>query len=86
LREKSIEAFRKVGDTPTGAGIIDPGLVIRGIPVTVDRSEPLRKEIISFLAAVRGEATAAVTGEEGLQALGVAERVLESIAKTWSAR
>jgi predicted dehydrogenase len=86
LKEKSIEAFRKVGDTHAGADVIDPGLVIRGIPVTVDRSEPLRKEIISFLAAVRGEAAAAVTGEEGLQALGVAERVLESIAETWSAR
>jgi hypothetical protein len=52
----------------------------------VDGSEPLRKEIVSFLAAVRGEGRPAVTGEEGVAALDVAERMLEIIAKTWSPR
>jgi predicted dehydrogenase len=86
LREKSVEAFEKIGDPDPSAEGFDPAKVIRGIPVEVDRSEPLRKEIVSFLAAVRGEGKPAVTGEEGLAALGVAERMLESIAKTWSSR
>ena len=86
LRDKSVEAFEKRGDPDPSASGFDPAQIIRGIPVEVDRSEPLRKEIVSFLAAVRGEGKPAVTGEEGLAALDVAERMLESIAKTWSAR
>ena len=86
LKEKSIEAFEKTGDFEAAGEALDPALIIRSIPVTVDRSEPLRKEIVSFLAAVRGEAAPAVTGAEGVEALGVAERVLESIARNWSAR
>jgi predicted dehydrogenase len=86
LREKSVEAFEKRGRTDPSASGFDPARIIRAIPVEVDGSEPLRKEIVSFLAAVRGEGKPAVTGEEGLAALDVAERMLESIAKTWSAR
>lgn len=86
LREKSVEAFEKCGDPDPSAGGFDPARIIRGIPVEVDRSEPLRKEIVSFLAAVRGEGKPAVTGSEGLAALDVAERMVESIAKTRSAR
>jgi predicted dehydrogenase len=86
LREKTVEAFEKRGAPDPSARGFDPARIIRGIPVEVDGSEPLRKEIVSFLAAVRGEAEPAVSGEDGLAALGVAERMLESIAKTWSAR
>jgi predicted dehydrogenase len=86
LREKSVEAFEKTGNVESADGVLDPGLIIRSIPVEIDRSEPLRKEIVSFLAAVRGEAAPAVSGEEGFEALEVAERVLESIARNWSAR
>ncbi|UCF06778.1 MAG: Gfo/Idh/MocA family oxidoreductase [bacterium] len=78
LRQKTIEAFEK-----TGAGIqdvaIDPMSCIRPVPVTVDRREPLEKEIVSFLDAVGSGRRAAVPGEEGLEALVVAERVLEAI-------
>lgn len=86
LREKSVEAFEKIGDPDRVPGGLDPARLIRAMSVEIDRSEPLRKEIVSFLAAVRGETGPAVTGEEGLAALGVAERVLESVAKTWRAR
>jgi predicted dehydrogenase len=86
LREKSVEAFEKRGDQDPAAAGFDPARIIRAIAVEVDGSEPLRKEIVSFLAAVRGEGTVAVTGEEGLAALDVAERMLESMAKTWSRR
>lgn len=86
LREKTVEAFEKRGDADPCARDFDPAAIIRGIPVDVDASEPLRKEIVSFLATVRGEGGPAVTPEEGLAALDVAERMLESISKTWSAR
>jgi predicted dehydrogenase len=86
LREKTVEAFEKRGRMDPSASDFDPARIIRGIPVEVDRSEPLRKEIASFLAAVRGEAKPAVTGEEGLAALDVAERMLEIMARTRSAR
>lgn len=82
LREKSIEAYERTAGPVSSGGEIDPQRFIRRIPVEIDGSEPLRKEIVSFLAAVRGEAAPAVTGEEGLAALGVAERVLGIIAKT----
>jgi predicted dehydrogenase len=86
LREKSVEAFERApGPFPDGPEA-DPAAFIRPIPVEIDPTEPLRTEILSFLAAVRGEARPAVTGEEGLAALGVAELVLEAVAKTWRAR
>jgi predicted dehydrogenase len=82
LMEKNIEAYEKVAGPVSSGAVLDPERFIRRIPVEIDRSEPLRKEIIAFLAAVRGEAAPVVTGEEGLEALGVAERVLGIIAKT----
>jgi predicted dehydrogenase len=85
LREKSVEAFEKRGDPDPAASGFDPASIIRAVPVEVDRSEPLRKEIVSFLAAVRGEGEPAVTGAEGLAALDVAERMIAGIAKTRSA-
>jgi predicted dehydrogenase len=86
LREKSVEAFEKAAEASPSEGPPDPERFIRKIHLEVDRSEPLRKEIVSFLAAVRGEAAPAVTGEEGLEALAVAEQVLEIIERTWRAR
>jgi len=80
LREKSLEAFERVGDLDPAAPIIDPTKLIRRITVDVDRSEPLRKEIVSFLDAVAGRAAPPVSGEDGLAALGIAELVLERIA------
>ncbi len=81
LREKSVEAFEKTGDVPFDAPAADFARLIRRIPVEVDQSEPLRKEIVSFLDAVQGRSAPPVTGGEGLEALGVAERILESIAE-----
>lgn len=82
LREKSVEAFEKIAATAPPGEALDPAGLIRAIRVNVDRSEPLRKEISSFLDAVRGNASSGVTGAAGLAAIEVAERVLESVAKT----
>src|SRR3982075_3054817 len=45
--------------------------------VSVGHDEPLRAELIAFIAAVRGERPPAVTGEEGVASLEIATRCLE---------
>jgi predicted dehydrogenase len=71
---------------------IDP-LSIRSAPADitafVDRikleappGEPLRLELESFVAALRGEGPVVVTGEEGRMALGVALRIVKEIELT----
>ena len=45
--------------------------------VSVGHDEPLRAELIAFVAAVRGEKPPAVTGEEGVASLEIATRCLE---------
>jgi predicted dehydrogenase len=71
---------------------IDP-LSIRSAPADitafVDRikleapaGEPLKLELESFVAALRGESPVVVTGEEGRMALGVALRIVKEIELT----
>ncbi|MCB0006082.1 MAG: Gfo/Idh/MocA family oxidoreductase, partial [Anaerolineales bacterium] len=50
----------------------------RMIRFVVPKMEPLRAEIESFLAAVRGEAPVPVSGEDGLRALHLAQSVVVS--------
>lgn len=45
--------------------------------LSVGHDEPLRAELQSFVDAVRGGKTPAVTGEEGVESLGIAMRCLE---------
>ena len=78
LRGKIVEAFEKTGGDPDGFAA-DPVSCIRPLAVTVDTREPLLKEIVSFLDAVETGARPKVSGEDGLEALVVAERVLEAI-------
>jgi predicted dehydrogenase len=71
---------------------IDP-LAVRSAPADitafVDRikleapdGEPLKLELESFVAALKGEGTVVVTGEEGRLALGVALRIVKEIELT----
>jgi predicted dehydrogenase len=71
---------------------IDP-LAIRSAPADilafVDRikldapdGEPLKLELESFIAALRGEGEVVVTGDEGRMALGVALRIVKEIERT----
>lgn len=55
---------------------------VERIPLEAPEGEPLRLELESFLAAVRGEAPVAVTGEDGRDALLVALRIVSEIEKT----
>ncbi len=55
---------------------------VERIPVEAEDGEPLRLEFESFLAAVRGEAPVAVTGEAGREALAVALQIVRDIERT----
>ncbi len=55
---------------------------VERIPLEADEGEPLRLEFESFIAAVRGEAPVAVTGEEGRDALAVALQIVAEIERT----
>jgi len=49
--------------------------------LAVERAEPLRRELESFLAACRGEPAPRVTGEQGRRALATALEVVEAIQR-----
>ena len=50
----------------------------RMIRYHIDKKEPLRAEQEAFLAAVRGERSVAVTGQDGLRALALAQAIVVS--------
>jgi predicted dehydrogenase len=50
----------------------------RMIRYVVNKKEPLRAELEAFLAAAKGQAPVAVTGEDGLKALALAQAVVTS--------
>ena len=50
-------------------------------PLVVDKQEPLKRELESFVAACRGESVDLVDGVQGRRALKTAHRVLKAIAE-----
>jgi predicted dehydrogenase len=54
---------------------------VERVPLEAREGEPLRLELESFVAAVRGEAGVPVTGEEGREALAVALRIVGDIER-----
>ncbi len=70
--EQECEVYRLVrGDGPR------PN--IEGGPIAVVHEEPLRREMIDFIAAARTGAEPAVTGEQGRRALVVATQIVEKM-------
>ncbi len=55
---------------------------VERIPLSAPEGEPLRLEFESFVAAVRGEAPVAVSGEDGRDALAAALRIVGEIERT----
>lgn len=53
--------------------------IVERIEIVGDDTEPLRAELESFIAAVRGESDLVVTGDDGRQALAAALIIVESI-------
>ena len=79
------EFFRLRGDVDIAALASAPLALeqfVERIPLEAEEGEPLRLEFESFLAAVRGEAPVAVTGEEGRDALAVALQIVGEIERT----
>ena len=58
---------------------------VERIPLDAPEGEPLRLELESFLAAVRGERPVEVTGADGREALEVALRIVREIERTMPA-
>ena len=70
--EQEVEVYRLVrGDGPRPD--------IQGGPIAVEREEPLRREMIDFVAAARTGGEPAVDGEQGRRALEVATRIVEKM-------
>jgi predicted dehydrogenase len=73
--------FFENGTTPVGEW---PFRMLRGVSEgrmirhVVPKKEPLRAELEAFLAAVRGERPVAVTGQDGLRALELAQAIVSS--------
>jgi predicted dehydrogenase len=55
--------------------------VVERIEIVGDGQEPLRSELESFAAAVRGEEPVTVSGSDGRRALGVALEIVEKIER-----
>jgi predicted dehydrogenase len=70
--EQELEVWQLVRP-PAGAPSIEGG------PVAVERDEPLRRELIDFLAAVTERRDPAVTGEAGRRALELAQRITDEM-------
>lgn len=77
------EFLRVRPDVAFAPGVPVPGRrledVIERVPLSSDGGEPLRHELESFLAAVRGSSRVAVTGEDGRRALATAMEIMERI-------
>ena len=55
---------------------------VERIPLEAPEGEPLRLELESFVAAVRGDQPVVVSGEDGREALAVALRIVKEIERT----
>jgi len=79
------EFFRLRGDVDFAALAAAPLALeqfVERIPLRAEEGEPLRLEFESFVAAVRGEAPVAVTGEAGRDALAVALQIVADIERS----
>ena len=79
------EFYRLRGDVDVAALASAPMALeqfVERIPLEAEEGEPLRLEFESFLAAVRGDAPVAVSGEAGREALAVALQIVSDIERT----
>ncbi len=71
MQAQSVSAFRLLSES--GRPEILP------VPVSVSREEPLSRELADFRRAVAEGSRPLVSGEDGRDALALAERVLEAV-------
>jgi predicted dehydrogenase len=61
------------------AGAPDLALLVEKVPISAPEGDALALELANFAAAVRGEEHTAVSGQEGLDALRLADRVMRAM-------
>jgi predicted dehydrogenase len=79
------EFYRLRGDVDLAAlakGPLALEAFVERIPLDAPQGEPLRLEFESFIAAIRGDQSIVVTGEDGREALAVALRIVREIERT----
>lgn len=65
---------------------VDFGKLVKVEPLLVDDVEPLRAELESFIGCVRGGGAPAVSGDDGVAAMRLADQIVESCrAHRWDA-
>jgi predicted dehydrogenase len=71
-----------LGSGGGGAGAPpDLSQIVEEVPLEAPAGEPLALELTNFVRAVRGDEAVAVTGQEGLDALRLAWRVMEAMGQ-----
>ena len=86
LAQGSGEFYRMRGDLDLAALAKAPTTIdafVERVPLEAPEGEPLRLEFETFIAAVRGERTVAVTGEDGREALAVALQIVREIERSF---
>ncbi|HSB64822.1 MAG TPA: gfo/Idh/MocA family oxidoreductase, partial [Thermoanaerobaculia bacterium] len=71
MQAQSVKAYRLASDS--GRPEIHP------VAVSVSREEPLARELADFRRAIVDGSTPLVSGEDGRDALALAERVLDAV-------
>ena len=66
----------------TAAGPLDLSAFVERVPLEAPEGEPLRLELESFAATLRGEQPVAVSGSDGREALAVALAIVAEIERT----
>jgi predicted dehydrogenase len=80
LTRAALEAAAGNGGDLAALATVDFGDLLHTEMLSIDDAEPLKEEIRAFVRAIRGGKRPPVGGAEGLRALSVAERILQSIA------
>ncbi|HEX6535649.1 MAG TPA: Gfo/Idh/MocA family oxidoreductase [Gemmatimonadaceae bacterium] len=84
LAQGTGEFFRLRGDVDVEALAAAPRQIeeyMERVPLAAPEGEPLRLELASFLAAVRGDEPVLVSGEDGREALALALRIMREIER-----
>ncbi len=77
-KDQQVLVYRKRPNVAAGA-VASPMDLIEIEPLEVEREEPLRLELMSFLHCVRERAVPVVSGRDGLAALQLAEEIIAAI-------
>jgi predicted dehydrogenase len=81
LKPAALAALVLAGAGGGSGAAPDLSQIVEEVPLEAPVGEPLALELAAFVRAVRGEEAAQVTGQEGLDALRLAWRVMEAMGQ-----